>query len=222
MLSSKLSRNKKALSLSDSGVYGTPPSPVYIKPFLSSFPVRQRVAFRVVTCCLLIICVSLTLSSSVLADDGKKSDWYWCTNSWPVNTGDGFTAADHRFEYMNPWSEWPVRIPIETRTTAGDERYIIYPYVPPKVDYGQPITSGDRKDTFYAYLINLCSESPTPILIKIRIPTTKPNEIRYDAPPSLDKAQMIRWGQALPSSRVYLARLWDIPKEVAEQYGAKY
>ncbi len=46
--------------------------------------------------------------------------------------------------------------------------------------------------------------------------------IHYDFPPGLDSVQSIRWGQALPSARVYLARLWDISVVEAIKYGAKY
>jgi hypothetical protein len=36
---------------------------------------------------------------------------------------------------------------------------------------------------------------------------------QYNVPPSLDDVQSKRWGQALPSARVYLARMWNIPKD---------
>jgi hypothetical protein len=65
------------------------------------------------------------------------------------------------------------------------------------------------------------------IFIPIPIEYTKPIpnitiEIKYSVPPSLDNAQAIRWGQSLPSSRPYLARIWDIPIEEAIKYGARY
>ncbi len=51
-----------------------------------------------------------------------------------------------------------------------------------------------------------------------------PQEIKtsYNAPPSLDYMQSVRWGQALPSARPHLARLWDIPVLEAVKYGAEY
>ena len=194
MISSKLPKNKKTLSLNDCGVNRIPPSPVYINPILSSFLVGQWVAFRVAICCLLIIsilCIGLAFSTTILADDGKKSNWYWCTTSWDIKIRDGFTAADYRFQ-INPSSEWPNRIPINQRTSAADERYVIYSYIPPKINHGKPMV------------------------------VIKASEIQYEAPLSLDRIQMIRWAQALPSARPYLARLWDISIVEAIKYGAKY
>ncbi len=49
-----------------------------------------------------------------------------------------------------------------------------------------------------------------------------PPQNPYEYPPSLDAAQGIRWGMALPTARAYLAKIWDIPKELAERYGAIY
>lgn len=62
----------------------------------------------------------------------------------------------------------------------------------------------------------------------IKIDYSKPENdiitavIQYNYPPGLDKVQATRWGQALPSARIYLARLWDIPKDVAVEYGAGF
>jgi hypothetical protein len=41
-------------------------------------------------------------------------------------------------------------------------------------------------------------------------------------PPQLDEQQGTRWVNALPTARPYLARLWEVPQQVAEFYGAKY
>ena len=149
---------------------------------------------RIIISCMVIVgFLFVALPSVALADDGeKKSNWYWCTSSWPNEKSDGFTAADHRFEYMNPWSEWPVRTPVEIRTSAGDNRFVIYSYIPLKVDYGEPIE------------------------------IYKPAEVIYDAPPQLDKIQQVRWYQALPWSKCYLAKIWGVSKEIAREYGAKY
>lgn len=87
---------------------------------------------------------------------------------------------------------WPDRTIPELRTTAVDERFIIHTYTPLPVDY--------------------------PKLEEV----AKPQPVVYNVPPGLDQTQSIRWGQALPSARAYLARLYNIPKEIAKQYGAKY
>lgn len=62
----------------------------------------------------------------------------------------------------------------------------------------------------------------------IKIDYSKPQEDKlvalsyYEYPPMLDRYQGVRWGQALPTARMYLARLWDIPTEIAVMYGARY
>jgi hypothetical protein len=41
-------------------------------------------------------------------------------------------------------------------------------------------------------------------------------------PPQLDEQQGVRWVNSLPTARPYLARLWEVPRQVAEFYGARY
>lgn len=53
-------------------------------------------------------------------------------------------------------------------------------------------------------------------------PKATPVVVKYDAPPQLDMVQATRWGQATPWVKVRLAVLYDIPKETAIKYGAKY
>ena len=43
---------------------------------------------------------------------------------------------------------------------------------------------------------------------------------QYNVPPGLDDVQSKRWGEALPSARIYLATIWNISREEAEKYGA--
>ena len=60
---------------------------------------------------------------------------------------------------------------------------------------------------------------PIPIVFP-ELPESKPTVIKYDAPPSLDTVQQTRWGQALPSARKYLAKIYGISDAEAMKYGA--
>ena len=43
-----------------------------------------------------------------------------------------------------------------------------------------------------------------------------------EAPPQLSDQEATRWINALPTARPYLARLYDVPRDIAIQYGARY
>lgn len=94
-----------------------------------------------------------------------------------------------------------------------------------------------KGDSFYEYLVPQGHNTNTgwnreiPYIAEfepIPIDYSKPQEdilislAYYEYPPMLDRYQGVRWGQSLPSARMYLARLWDIPEEIAIQYGAIY
>lgn len=76
-------------------------------------------------------------------------------------------------------------------TSWGTKNPYIEPFVPIPVDYSKP---EEDKVVALAY---------------------------YEYPPTLDRTQGVRWGQALPSARFYLARLWEVPMETAAEYGAR-
>lgn len=63
---------------------------------------------------------------------------------------------------------------------------------------------------------------PIPIDYTIPLEPSVMPQIDYVAPPSLSEVERVRWGQSLPTTRPYLAKLWGIDREIAEQYGAKY
>lgn len=88
--------------------------------------------------------------------------------------------------------EWPARIPVQYREGAGDERFVIYAFTPIPIEFPEP-------ECTYC-----------PVIVK------------YDVPPGLDVIQATRWGQALPSARAHLARLYGIDQETAQLYGAIY
>ncbi len=47
------------------------------------------------------------------------------------------------------------------------------------------------------------------------------NELSF-APPELDQTQAARWVNSLPTSKVYLARMYGVDQRTAEKYGAMY
>lgn len=142
-----------------------------------------------------LVAVFLLLPNTVLAWDAKSDKApIFCVGIWPAKISDGFTAADYRFQSRNyqGQSEWQPRIPIELRKDAGDERFVVDTYKPLEVDYTIPLE------------------------------VTVMPQINYAAPPELSHIEKVRWGQALSTTRPYLARLWGISQDVAEKYGAKY
>jgi hypothetical protein len=89
----------------------------------------------------------------------------------------------------------------------------------PISDYPPDYLYGSRWDREVKYIEPFI---PIPINTTIAQETYQMPQIDYLAPSGLSYVERVRWGQALPTTRPYLARLWGISQEEAEEYGAKY